>query len=256
MYLTTCDNPSDLIAFLKSDYANNLYFFTYLSEMHHNPATKILIAKLRGEIVAAILLTSVHCCISASNTKIIPSLADQLPSVDSIHVVGRSDLVEYLLQVCKGPERDKHSYALCEYSWVAAPEYLKTESRKASKTDLNDLIDFYNRNDMLIDAENRLPAILSWGRVYLVEKDDKMVSCALTTTETDDAAMIGSVYTIPDFRNQGHARDCVFNLCQDLISNRKRPYLFYREDNNSLRKLYYCLGFRQINTWILATRIN
>ena len=254
MFLSKCEDLTELINFLKLDYANNLYFFTYLNNIDNNPDIEFLIAKIEDRIAAALLLTPVHCCISSLKIEYIYSLADQLPPIDSIHIVGRRDLVEQLLKVSKGPERDQHIYSFCEFSPASIPSTLTTASQKASALDLDSLINFYNNNDMLMDAASRLQSILSWGKAYFVKKDDEIVSCALTTTETNDAAMIGAVYTTPAFRNNGYARDCILSLCKELVSQHKRPHLFYKSDDVFLSGLYKSLGFRQIDTWVLASR--
>lgn len=255
MLLTKCQNITELISFLKSDYANNLYFFTYLGETKRNSDIEFLTAKYKDRIALALLLTPTHCCISTSNVDYIDEIAEQLPPINSIHVVGQKNLVEHLLKRSKGPKRNKHVYSLCEFCQTSISNELNIVSQKASDSDLNNLIKFYNNNDMLAGAAFRLPAILSWGKAYFVQNDLEIVSCALTTTETVDAAMIGAVYTTPGFRNNGYAKDCISSLCDELIQHHKKPYLFYESKNLMLCSLYESLGFRPINTWILATRI-
>ena len=254
MLLTKCENPSELIPFLKLDYANNLYFFTYLSKFIGNSDIQFLIAKPGHEIKLALLLTPIHCCISSFNTEFIHAIADQLPPINSFHIVGRSDFVEHLLKINIEPERNKHIYSLCELIKTTVLNEIITESQKASESNLKELIEFYNSNDMLFGAEFRLPAILSWGTAYFIKRDGKIVSCALTTTETNDAAMIGAVYTTPQFRNHGYAKDCISNLIRQVTLHHKQIYLFYDPSDSSLSQLYYSLGFRKTNTWILATR--
>lgn len=253
MIITKCDDPAELSSFLRLDYANNLYFFTYLNEILNNSSVEVLIAKYKSRIVLALLLTPIHCCISSSDINYVNAIADQLPIIHSVHVVGRKDLVEHLLRISKGPERDKHIYSFCEYTPAIVSNNPATVSQKAAESNLKDLIKFYSNNDMLIDAASRLPAILSWCKAYFIYKDHEIVSCALTTTQTNDAAMIGSVYTIPGYRNHGYAKDCVSNLCRDLTSNHIKPYLFYKSDDDFLAEFYKSLGFRETNTWILAT---
>ncbi|MGE5395995.1 MAG: GNAT family N-acetyltransferase, partial [Chitinophagales bacterium] len=127
-------------------------------------------------------------------------------------------------------------------------------SQRAAESDLYDLVEFYDQNDMLLNASSRLPGILSWGKICFIKIDHEIVSCALTTTETDDAAMIGAVYTATRFRNNGYAKDCILHLCRDLVLEYKKPYLFYRSEDDLLRGFYYSIGFRPISDWILATR--
>ncbi len=254
MLLSKCDNRAELISFLKLDYANNLYFFTYMNEIVDPSDANFLIAKHRGEIVLALLLTPIHCCISSANIEYLYAIADQLPLINSLHVVGRKDLIDPLLKIIAGPERNQGRYSFCEFSLTTLPNEPKNNSQKANQLNLDALVHFYDNNDMLPDAQNRLPAVLSWGSVYFRQVDNEIVACALTTTETDDAAMIGAVYTRPQFRSNGYAQDCISSLCRELIANHKKPYLFYQADSVLLVKFYESLGFRLINTWILATK--
>ncbi len=254
MFLTRCTDLTELAQFLKIDYANNLYFFTYLSEILNSPDINILIARRNGKVELSLLLAPIHCCISTSNIEFIDAVAKQLPPINSIHVVGRKDYVEKLLQISEGADRDKHIYSFCEFIPADIPAEKIMLSFKASKSKLKDLIEFYNDNDMLVNAESRLPGILSWGEAYCIQRDGKIVACALTTTETNDAAMIGAVYTTPEYRNNGYAKDCIFNLGRELVLQHKKPYLFYQANDVLLSRLYESMGFKQINTWMLASR--
>ncbi len=253
MLLTRCTNFAELLPFLKLDYANNLYFFTYASELRKSEVI-VLVGKFNRKIVFSILLTPVHCCVSCTDINYIELISDQLPPVTSVHVLGKRDLVEKLMQVTTGPVRDNNLYSFNRLTSIKLSLEQKTTSIKASKYNLNDLIDFYNNNDMLIDCGTRLLPILNWGKVYFVRKDNKIVSCALTTTETNDAAMIGAVFTEPEHRNKGYAKDCVLNLCKELILNNKTPYLFYESGSLLLTRMYTSLGFSKINSWLVATR--
>lgn len=253
MLLSPCDDIGELIQFLQIDYANNLYFFTYLDENGINPENHIMVGKINGEIVIAILITPVHCSISSSNIDYIEQAAEQIPPLSSLHVVGRSDYVEKLLSIGEGPERDQHEYSLCQLSVGSTSNNPRHNSTGASHADLRELVQFYSNNDMLYDAKGRLPGILNWGRVHYVRHNRKIVSCALTTTETDDAAMIGAVFTNPEHRNRGYASSCLMRLCRELIKQKKTPYLFYKTEDLHLESLYKRLGFEKIGDWVLAT---
>lgn len=252
MILSRCTNTSELIPFLKLDYANNLYFFTYLSESADTGAVFFTL-KNQDKIELVLLVSPMHCCISTANINHISALSGQLPSINSVHVVGRRDFIEPLLNICNEPERNKHLYLLNEYIPANILNSKATISQEASRSDLNELIEFYNNINILMDAGNRLPGILNWGHAYFARENNKVVSCALTTTETSDAAMIGAVFTIPQYRNRGYARDCMINLCTNLLGKNKKPYLFYNQDNTLLGSMYQSLGFHPINTWILTT---
>lgn len=126
-------------------------------------------------------------------------------------------------------------------------------SVRATHDDLHDLIYVYQKNGMLLDCETRLPAIITHGAAYIIRDGDQIVSCALTTTETDDKAMIGSVYTTETHRRNGLAFDCLVQLCGELVEKNKEIYRFYDSNNRALAALYSKLGFRDIGNWITAT---
>lgn len=214
----------------------------------------VLVGKVKAKIVFSLLLTPVHCCVFVTDIKYIDLISNQLPPVTSVHVLGRSDFVEKLMQVTTGPVRDIHPYSFSKLTSTRLSLEQTTISNKAFKNDLSDLIDFYNNNGMLIDSDTRLSPILTWGKAYFIRKNNKIVSCALTTTETNDAAMIGAVFTEPEHRNKGYARDCVLSLCKELISHNKTPYLFYESDSLLLSRMYTSMGFSKINSWLVATK--
>lgn len=255
MILSKCDNYQELIAFLKLDYANNLYFFTYLNANPIDSAANFLVAKEAGKVSLALMVTPIHCCLSCSDPTQIYAIAEQLPIINSIHVVGRKDLHEALLKVCRSSERSPGIYTFCEHSLTRFPDKLQSGCQKADHVNLDELAAFYEHNDMLYDARNRLSAILSWGSIYLKQVDHEIVSCALTTTETDQAAMIGAVYTRPEYRSRGYAKDCTTALCSELVAKNKKPYLFYKTDKLPLQKFYASLGFKPIYTWLLASQV-
>ncbi|MGE5397695.1 MAG: hypothetical protein ACM3MK_09220, partial [Chitinophagales bacterium] len=164
MLLIRCENPLELVPFLRRDYANNLYFFTYLNEMARNPNIEFLTAGNADEIKLALLVTPIHCCVSTANSKYLGDIAERLPPINSIHVVGRKDLVGHLLEKTAGPEREVHDYSLCEFTPTTVSAGLMT-SQRAAESDLYDLVEFYDQNDMLLNASSRLPGILSWGKI-------------------------------------------------------------------------------------------
>lgn len=252
MQLSPVAAKDDLVAFLKRDYANNLYFFTYLN-VNSNPETRILVGKENGQIAVAIMITPVHCSISSLNIACIEKAAGEIPPINSLHVLGRSDYVERLLSISVGPVRDPHQYVLCQLQAGTAIRNPGCVSFRASYAEQSELVKFYNSNDMLYGAKRRLPEILNWGRAHYVRHNGEIVSCALTTTETQDAAMIGAVFTKPSHRKRGYASSCIVGLCQGLVIENKTPYLFYKTEDLILKGLYETLGFSKIGDWVLAT---
>lgn len=87
------------------------------------------------------------------------------------------------------------------------------------------------------------------GRTYYFEKDDKIVSVASSTAETEGLAMVVGVCTLDDHRNCGYASQLVSKLCNDLLNEKKVPCLFY--NNPDAGKIYHRLGFEDIGRWAL-----
>jgi len=86
----------ELVRFLKRDYANNLYFFSYIGEpggaSPPDPDAKVFVARESGAIILAILISATHCCMSTSNIDFIKGVARQLPPIESIHFYETEDL--------------------------------------------------------------------------------------------------------------------------------------------------------------------
>lgn len=255
MELTRNTGTIELINFLKRDYANNLYFFTYIDEISgHEPDVTVYAARKEGAIVLAVLVSPTHCCISAAENALIEMIARQLPSVESTHILGRSDITIKFLEKVQGPVRKKKLYSFCRLDPQGLPRQQYFRSIKASQADLPDLIRFYQGNDMLVNCKTRLKSILNWGTAYFIREGGEVVSCALTTTETGDMAMIGAIFTSEAQRNRGFARDCMINLYRDLLGKRKGIYLFHESEDLILERMYKNMGFGKIDTWVVATK--
>lgn len=254
MELTRSEKTEELVDFLKRDYANNLYFFNYLDEIARPGADDaVLVAKEDGAIALAILISPTHCCLSAADSRFIEAVADQIPRVESVHILGRSDYMLKLLDVIRGPARKQKFYSFCKLNPERLPRPKNFRSVKASNADRPTLIRLYEKSDIFVNYETRLPAILNSGTVYLVKEDNNAVSCTVTTTETPEMAMIGGIFTDEAYRNRGVARDCTVNLCRDLVARGKEIYLFYEADNPLLARMYGSIGFEETGSWVVAT---
>lgn len=255
MRLNRCGDVDELIPFLKQDYANNLYFFTYIREIAgSDPQVSVLVGRESGRMVLAALTTPIHFCITALDDVYIEMAARRLPEIESIHVLGKAEPVRKILGIIKTPVRKIESYILCRLSPDRLADQKAGESQKAGGEDLADLICFYQANDMLLNCESRLEAVLGWGTIYLLRQDGRIVSCALTTTETKDSAMLGAVFTEPDYRRKGYSSSCCVGLCRELAEKGKDVYLFYKNSDASLAEMYGRLGFQPADSWVLATR--
>lgn len=256
MKLEQSSCTEELVRFLKRDYANNLYFFTYIDEHCGglpDPGARVLVARRGDDVVLAVLMSPTHCCISASDVGLIGSAARQLTSVESTHILGRHDYTLEFLDTINGPGRKRKWCTFCKLNPQHLSDQERPQSVRASPSDLPELVRFYQDNSMLMNCETRLPSIMSSGSVQVARRDSNIVSCALTTTETHDMAMVGAVFTDERFRNQGFARDCTTSLCRRLVKEGKKVYLFYETDNPVLAQMYRSMGFDTIGSWVVAT---
>jgi GNAT superfamily N-acetyltransferase len=73
------------------------------------------------------------------------------------------------------------------------------------------------------------------------------VSCAMTTSECKEAAVIGGVATLEGARGRGYASSNVLTLADMLLSEGKRVFLSPK--NESARALYSQIGFRECSGW-------
>jgi GNAT superfamily N-acetyltransferase len=135
----------------------------------------------------------------------------------------------------------------------ALPAPAGFEIRKATMADLDTLVAlFADAGDM----SRTPPAVerpLRYRRVWLALAGGKAVSAALTNAETTSMAMIGGVYTAPEWRNRGLSQAVCSGLCQELIELGRQPALYW--DNAAAGHVYTKLGFRQIGSW-RSVRLN
>ncbi len=83
----------------------------------------------------------------------------------------------------------------------------------------------------------------------------QVVSAALTNAEGRALAMVGGVYTPPEWRQRGYSRAVCSALCAQLLAAGKQPILYWKMP--SAGRVYRTLGFRPIGTWravLLAPR--
>lgn len=86
-----------------------------------------------------------------------------------------------------------------------------------------------------------------FGRNYIIREKGNIVCHAATYAEVDNLAVISGVITHPNYRGHGYARSLVAKLCADLLSEGKRPYLFYYTKESEA--LYKKIGFQSPSGW-------
>ncbi|HEX9057615.1 MAG TPA: GNAT family N-acetyltransferase, partial [Ktedonobacterales bacterium] len=89
-------------------------------------------------------------------------------------------------------------------------------------------------------------------RTHVTLLEGEAVAAASTSAEARTAAMIGGVWTAPQWRGQGFSTAVVATLSHELLREGRRPYLFYRVDNVPAARVYTKIGFREIGGWMVV----
>ncbi len=92
------------------------------------------------------------------------------------------------------------------------------------------------------------------SRLYYYKQNGKVVSTVRTACETSVSAMIGGVATDISYRGKGYARQLVYVLCKQLLSEGKKPCLFF--DNPTAGRIYHELGFEDIGFFTMLINKN
>lgn len=90
------------------------------------------------------------------------------------------------------------------------------------------------------------------GIHMFMREDGKIISHGNTTAETSAAGMIGGIFTLPEYRNKGLGSKMVKALAFSLLSRGKTACLFF--NNPEVGKIYYNLGFKDIDKWAILGR--
>lgn len=83
--------------------------------------------------------------------------------------------------------------------------------------------------------------------------DGKLISMAAFTAHVNKSGLIGGVYTLPEIRSKGFAKELICQLLRDgkINKNMNKVVLFTGEDNIAAIRLYENMGFKQIGYFAL-----
>jgi uncharacterized protein len=85
--------------------------------------------------------------------------------------------------------------------------------------------------------------------IYLWE-DSEPVSMAWGRTSTENAAIVGPVYTPPEYRKKGYATACVAELSQLLLTQGFRNCLLFTDVTNpTSNRIYRNIGYQPVCDW-------
>ena len=81
------------------------------------------------------------------------------------------------------------------------------------------------------------------ARGKCIINDKKLVSCAFTSAETDNEALLSGVATDKNLRKSGYGKKTVLSLVNELLSDCKTPYVIAL--NDSAKSFYEHIGFKK-----------
>ncbi len=123
--------------------------------------------------------------------------------------------------------------------------------------ELCDVYDILNRSGF-----DGLPEKLQWlsdvlfrlkkntACAAVIKEDAKPVACAMILFETEKAALIGAVATLPEYRGKGYAGSLVTALAGLTSEKKKRTELLCAK--NGIVDFYSKLGFVKTGEWVLV----
>jgi predicted GNAT family acetyltransferase len=178
-------------------------------------------------------------------------------------VMGRSDLVRVVLEENPGlpvQRHEEHAFAgLAPRDFHPVAKRLPdgVAVRRAGAADTMVLTHLYTGaagfEEMTTDQIYRtMRGRVTVMRTYLAEAHGRALAAASTSAEARAAAMIGGVWTAPEWRGRGLSQAVVSALSGALLAEARMPYLFYQADNGPAARVYANIGFRPAGQWTVV----
>lgn len=135
--------------------------------------------------------------------------------------------------------------ALADFRPAPPPPVLTV--RRASLDDLPELVGLYADAGDMTRSAAAVERPLRDTQVWIGLVEGHLVSSALVNAQTKTQAMVGGVYSAPDWRGQGFSRAVCSALCAELLNAGQEPVLYWRTP--AAGAVYRRLGFRPIGVW-------
>ena len=103
------------------------------------------------------------------------------------------------------------------------------------------------KNPMEIDPDGflaRCARRIEMGRVWLLEEDGRLVFKADIQADTPDVVYLEGVWVNPSERGKGIGRQCLRQLCQDLLVRTKSVCVLVNEENHRAHTFYRMCNFK------------
>jgi predicted GNAT family acetyltransferase len=151
----------------------------------------------------------------------------QFVRTKSLHfIMGSAIMLDRFQQIAKSSiaSTDIQNFAELpshRFHRLAQPDGINVRQAKAE--DIPPLVNLYQHAEGFAEyTYQQLQVIIhdrvSHFRTFIVERDGIITSVASTSAETAKAAMIGGVWTIPEYRGHGHSTAVVGALCKSLLA--------------------------------------
>ncbi len=91
------------------------------------------------------------------------------------------------------------------------------------------------------------------GSAFVIECGGVLASKAEATVAAPHAALIGGVYTVPEFRGRGLSTRCVGALCEHMLGLVEAVTLSVEPDNPAAYRMYRNIGFVKEADWMIVS---
>jgi predicted GNAT family acetyltransferase len=246
------DDTSELLDLLYQDSYYNIFMIGNLESMGLDHPDLDYWGSFRdGQLVGALMRYRFFWNVydaGGSDLRGFAWLMDRRGDVQALH--GRDELIARLAKLLRDYEikEERHLY-YCRLPELKPVLTSSHSVRLATLADLPALVAFYADAEEMTRDEQAVRRCLEQDRIFVAIAKGRIVSAALTNAETQNLAIIGGVYTLPESRHQGYASACMFAICQDLAADGKEACLFY--DDPVAEGIYRRLGFERMGRWRL-----
>lgn len=177
------------------------------------------------------------------------------PSIITVHEENLLAPVLEMVREMVSEYRVLHFYtmAVSEEGFKPAQSPEGVEVKRLSEAELGDFIELNASRGRTMSTE-KARSVLRKRRYYGAYIDETLASMACTYLRTNEVAVVGDVYTRPEFRGRGLARAVTTAVTRDITASGAVAMLHVAEENTPAIRAYEALGYKAVNRrpWIFA----